>query len=113
MKAATKISASGWFVGLASILVTALLYCADVHNAPVVAPWLDFLAERFYQWMPVLGRLVPNAAMLVSSLAVGLVFFLITTVLAACLVSSSRIRALESQMRGMQRKRRPRSVRIE
>ena len=74
VKPGTKISTSGWIVSVVSMLVTALLYYADVHNAPVLAPWLDLLAERIYRWLPLLARLVPNAAMFLSSAVVGLVF---------------------------------------
>ena len=47
------------------------------------------------------------------ALSVGLAFFLLATVLSACFIPSSRIGDLEGQMRAIQRKRRPRTVKVE
>jgi len=100
VKAGTKVSVSGWIVLVASMLVTALLYYADIRNAPVLAPWLDLLADRIYRWLPILARLAPNAAMFLSSAVVGLVFFLIGTVIAACFTApSSKNDRIESQLK--------------
>jgi hypothetical protein len=90
----------------ASGLVGLGAYAADLHNLPVLANWMDWLSNRIYGAMPILSRLVPNAQMFVSAAAVALAFFAAATILVAFLVPSSRIGALEAQMRGMQKKRR-------
>jgi hypothetical protein len=113
MNPRAKTSTSGLIVAAGSSLVGIGAYGADLHNFPVIAPWMDWLADRIYGALPILARLVPSAKMFVSAAAIGLVFFLAATVLVACLVPSSRIGALEAQMRGMQRQRQPRRVKMQ
>jgi uncharacterized protein involved in cysteine biosynthesis len=113
MSNGNKTSTTGFLVAIAALLVSVGAYYADLCNVPVLAPWLDWLANRIYGWLPILERLVPQASMVLSAIAVGFAFFVVATVLTACFFPSSRIGALEIQMRGMQRKRRPRSVKVD
>jgi hypothetical protein len=109
----SKMSTSGFLVAIASLLFSIACYYADLRNVPVIAPWMDWIADHLYSLLPILTRLAPAAKMFVSAASVGLAFFLLATVLSACFIPSSRIGDLEGQMRAIQRKRRPRTVKVE
>jgi hypothetical protein len=79
-----RTSTSGLLVSIAAILVWIGAYYSDVRNVPVIAPWLDWIADRLYGMLPILKHLAPQAAMSASATAVALIFFLAASVLVAC-----------------------------
>lgn len=112
-KSQSNISALRFLILIAAVLISIGCYYADLVNLPVIAPWLDWLDAWIYHWFPAFRTVPANASMFVSAAAVGLTFFLVAIVLEAFLLPSSKVGRMENQMRGIQRKRRPRSVKIE
>ena len=71
----SKMSTSGFLAAIASLLFSIACYYADLRNVPVIAPWMDWIADHLYSLLPILTRLAPAAKMFVSAASVGLASF--------------------------------------
>src|SRR5208282_845495 len=107
-------------IGQANSLVTAIsvlsgvgAYFAQTNNVAIVSKCCEGMRVVLYGWVPTLGMFhIPPA--FIGALGAALLVFIAGTVCAPTLskMFSPRIGTLEDQMRGLQRKRRPRSVKI-
>jgi uncharacterized protein involved in cysteine biosynthesis len=103
----SKTSNVGLIIFLAATLVALAAYLADLHNLPVLAPWLDLLGRSIYGWMPLLARLLPNGAMYLSAGVVGLAVFLLATIFASPFIGNSTSSdQLERKLKGTTKKNR-------
>ena len=84
-----KTSNLGLILFLASAMIALAAYFADLHNWPVLAPWLDLLGRSIYGWIPLLSRLLPYGQMYLSAAVVALGFFLLATLIAAPFISGN------------------------
>lgn len=92
----------GLIILLGSMVLAIGLNRAEVVDFPVIAPYLDWIAEKLYYVAPALSRLPPGSAMWVSpGLIAGVVFIL--AVLVAIFFQSNGS-DMESQLRQRQPK---------
>ena len=109
----TKTSNIGLIIFLSAALVALSLYLADLHNVPVVAPWLDFLAAKLYQGFPLLGRLLPYGRMYLASAVIGLAVFLLATIFASPFIGSSTSEGqLENKLKARSKSKHGPSVKV-
>jgi hypothetical protein len=101
----------GLFVFLAGILGTAiatLCYYLDLNNVPVIAPYLDLIADKIYGWIPYLAVLRQIDRMWVSAVVVGLVCFLVISLIARLVIDRAPGDKVEKRLRkrGLERRKR-------
>lgn len=108
-----KTSNLGLLLFLGAGIVALAAYLSDLHNLPVLAPWLDLLGRTIYSKTPLLARLLPNGAMIISAGVVGLVVFLIATISAAPFMGSSTSEGqLEKRLKARSKSKRGTSVKV-
>jgi hypothetical protein len=108
-----KPSIRGTVTLFGALLLSYLLYQADVRNVPVIAPWLDLFGTWIYHRLPYEVTLLPRgASMVISSGAVGFAVFVLATMVLTLFFPSSKVGRMENQMRDMQNDRRPPSAKI-
>jgi hypothetical protein len=84
MSQQSKTSASGFLISMGAVLLSVLCYYADINNVPVIAPYVDYIAALVYAWFPILSRLPSQTPMFLGAATLGLIFFLVSTLIAAC-----------------------------
>jgi hypothetical protein len=89
-------------ISIASMLVGVGCYLAAANHVAFLSPALFWVAIQVYHFIPSLGVLrLAGAPMLVSAVAVGILFFVLTIPLAywlASLFSGAGVQRLERQM---------------
>jgi hypothetical protein len=105
----SQITPVGWIVLGISAVGTLLAYLADRANVAVIAPYMDLIAAKVYQWVPNLSRFPGVDPMWVSSAIVGASILLVGLPIAAVAPFSHTDR-LESQLK--QRQRETKSVKM-
>ena len=88
-------------ISIASLLVGVGCYLAAANHVAFLSPALFWVAIQVYHFLPGLGVLrLPAAPMLVSAVAVGILFFVLTIPLAywlASLFSRAGVQSLQRQ----------------
>ena len=100
-------------LGILAFLFGVACYFASSYHVPVFSDCLDGLAMLLYDWIPSLNGLkIAQAQQIVSSAAAALLFFAATVPITPWIAFRSRVSDMESRMRNIQGRRKPRTVRI-
>jgi hypothetical protein len=96
-------------ITITAILVSVVCYVGAIKKAPVISPFLFWLASQIYNWLPVLSKIPgEQVPMLVSSAAVGGGLWIVGMPLAGPLAawfSAGQLGRLEHQTQKLKRNR--------
>jgi hypothetical protein len=100
-------------LGILAFLFGVGCYFASIYHVPVLSDCLDGMAILLYTWIPALNNFkIAQAHQIVSSGATALLFFVATVPFTPWLAFRSRVDDMESGMKNIQGRRKPRTSRI-
>jgi hypothetical protein len=100
-------------LGILAFLFGVGCYFASVYRVPVICDCLDGMAILLYDWIPALNSFkIAQAHQIVSSGAAAFLFFLAIVPFTPWIAFHSRVGEMESRIKIIQGRRKPRTFRI-